>query len=78
VLFAAVVLTLQVNAGPLPPHILDAPCAEAHLANPGRLVACGFLYADNDTVSTSTNNTLQVSAAAVGSEVVAFTFKRRA
>ncbi|WIA23387.1 hypothetical protein OEZ85_000147 [Tetradesmus obliquus] len=55
----------QVNAGPLPPHILDAPCAEAHLKNPGRLVSCGFLYADNDTVTTSINNTLQVWFTAV-------------
>lgn len=51
---------LQVNAGPLPPHILDAPCAEVHMQNPGRLVSCGFLYADDDTVTVTVNNTLQV------------------
>lgn len=50
----------QVSAGPLAPYVLDAPCAQTHRSNVGKLVSCGLLYADNDTVAVGPDNTLQV------------------
>jgi hypothetical protein len=48
--------------GPLPPHVLDEPCAAALARDAEQLVSCGLLYSDGDSVKVSANNTLQVRA----------------
>jgi hypothetical protein len=47
--------------GPLPPHVLDEPCAAALARDAGQLVSCGLLYSDGDTLHVSQDNTVQVS-----------------
>jgi hypothetical protein len=42
------------------PYADQAACAAVHAANAGRLVSCGLLYADRDTVEVNSNNTVQV------------------
>uniref|UniRef100_A0A383VTZ3 Maltase n=1 Tax=Tetradesmus obliquus TaxID=3088 RepID=A0A383VTZ3_TETOB len=46
--------------GPLPPHVLDEPCAAALARHAGQLVSCGLLYSDGDAVKVSASNSLQV------------------
>jgi hypothetical protein len=46
--------------GPLPPHVLDEPCAAALARDAGQLVSCGLLYSDGDTLQVSEDNTMQV------------------
>ncbi|WIA20052.1 hypothetical protein OEZ85_005917 [Tetradesmus obliquus] len=46
--------------GPLPPHVLDEPCAAALARHAGQLVSCGLLYSDGDTLQVSEDNTVQV------------------
>jgi hypothetical protein len=43
------------------PYANEAECAAVHASNAGRLVSCGLLYADRDTVEVNSNNTVQVS-----------------
>jgi hypothetical protein len=47
--------------GPLPPHVLDEPCAAALARDAGQLVSCGLLYSDGDTLQVSGDNTVQVN-----------------
>lgn len=49
--------------GPLPPYILEEPCAAAHNNHAGKFVSCGMLYMDQDEPVISANNTLQVRLA---------------
>jgi hypothetical protein len=46
--------------GPLPPHVLDEPCAAALARDAGQLVSCGLLYSDGDSVEVFANNSMQV------------------
>jgi hypothetical protein len=43
------------------PYANEEACAAVHAANAGRLVSCGLLYADSDSVEVNSNNTVQVS-----------------
>lgn len=45
------------------PYANEEACAAVHAANAGRLVSCGLLYADSDTVEVNSKNTVQVSSA---------------
>uniref|UniRef100_A0A383WFG9 Maltase n=1 Tax=Tetradesmus obliquus TaxID=3088 RepID=A0A383WFG9_TETOB len=49
------------------PYANEEACAAVHAANAGRLVSCGLLYADSDTVEVNNNNTVQVWYTAITS-----------
>lgn len=57
---AGVAAAVKDAAGPLPPYILEEPCATAHKKANGKYVSCGLLYMDQDEQVISANNTLQV------------------
>eukprot|EP00775_Hariotina_reticulata_P010104 gene10104-10260_t len=50
----------QPITGPLAPYGFEESCAAAHNSSAGRLVSCGLLYSDLDTIEVSDNTTVQV------------------
>lgn len=51
----------QPTTGPLAPYGFEETCAAAHNSSVGRLVSCGLLYSDMDTIEVSDNTTVQVN-----------------